>query len=127
MVTLILMILESLKSLNMKSIVCFGYILMMFLYFLVDYSKLSGALFLVGQTIFIAFLCHLVSGSLYDEIEKLFFKYVEYLSLANVAYIIICYIRGSDFAIYNTDVFAYIIGVSFVAFALQSVYLRGKK
>lgn len=53
------------------------------------------------------------------EDERLFFSYLHWLSVAGVVYLIACLYYGKEFALYNTPLFAYILGVGFFAFMLH--------
>jgi len=53
------------------------------------------------------------------ENEKLFFIYIKYLSIANCIYIAVCAYKETSFAIYNTDLFAYIMGIGLVVFLIH--------
>lgn len=72
-------------------------------------------------------LCYKLSKSIHNEIEKLILNYIQYLSVANCIYIAICMFRNRFWVIYNTDIFAYILGISFVAILVHIACKRGNK
>lgn len=65
--------------------------------------------------LFIAFLCgELEKSDRCNEVERLFFEYLKYALIAETIYTVICVFKDSYWAIYQTDVFAYLWGISFV-------------
>ena len=109
----------------MKTAICFLYVLFLLVYFILDYSRVSGLLYTTTQSLLIGYLAYSLSERL-DYHEELILKAVAYLSLANFTYTIICFINGKEFAMYNTDVFAYIAGISFVYILTHIAYIKGK-
>lgn len=103
-------------------VVCFTYVLATVLYLIYgDSSYLWGGINIITQIAFIGYLCYLL-GTIegFRKIEKRFFNYLTWLSVANCIYILFCIIKGTGFAIYNTDIFAYIMSIGFVTFMMHS-------
>ena len=101
----------------MKTTAIFLYVFLSTLYLtpIADSSYFWGGLNLITQSAFICYLCYLNEDKEDNiEIERLLFIYVKWLSLANCLYILACMIRGKGFAIYNTDIFAYVTGIGFL-------------
>lgn len=110
----------------MKIAVCFLYVLLSVLYLSIgDSSREWGAVNIITQIGFIGYLCYLAEQSKRNSVfERLFFGYMKYLSIANCIYIIWCVFKGAYWSIYNTDVFAYILGISFVILLIHVAILQ---
>lgn len=111
----------------MKSAVCFLYILAQIIY-LTPYlppTKIVYAFGLITHVAMVGYLCHLARliPSL-SESERLMFQYAKYLSLANVIYIVACAFKQENFALYNTPLFAYILGIGLLVFLLHVAILN---
>jgi len=109
----------------MKIAVCFLYVLLSILYLSIEtqYTRISGGINIITQIGFIGYLCYLAEMSKRNSVfERLFFSYIKYLSIANCIYIVWCIFRGSYWSIYNSDIFAYILGISFIVLLLHVGY-----
>lgn len=56
--------------------------------------------------------------------EKLFFEYLTFLSIANGLYLGYCIYADKTFKLYNTPLFAYILGIGFVVFLFHCAYKK---
>lgn len=116
----------------MKIAACFIYVLLSILYLSInvpaEYLRISGGINIITQIGFVGYLCHLMQISkTSNKTERLFFTYLKYLSISNCLYILTCIIRGEYWSIYNTDIFAYIMGIGFFVFLIQVAYLNEEK
>lgn len=71
----------------------------------------------VGFVVYVSYL--LERNNSIGSDEQLLFSYVKYLSIGNIMYIITCMVREDYFAIYNTPIVAYILGIGFVSFIIH--------
>lgn len=71
----------------------------------------------VGMIGILFYWLSLVDG--FTPNEKLFFQYGISLSAANCVYLIACAERGTSFAILNTPLFAYILGIGLIVFLIH--------
>jgi hypothetical protein len=79
----------------------------------------------VVQTAFVGVLAYFLEQAKGNsENERLFFTYLKWLSLANAVYIAICAYKNYTFALYNTPIFAYVMGIGFVAFMVHCALLK---
>lgn len=112
----------------MKIAAIFMYLLFCILYLSIgDSSREWGGFNICTQLGFIGYLSFLMeSNKKNTEIERLFFSYIKYLSIANCIYIVWCVFRGSYWSIYHTDVFAYILGICSIIMFLHAGINNGK-
>lgn len=105
----------------MRVIVCFLYVALTITYLAFgDSSPFWGGLNIITNIGFVGYLCFLLKDiKVFTEDERLFFTYLQWLSVANCLYIFVCIIKDTSFAIYNTDIFAYIMGIGFVVFMIH--------
>lgn len=106
----------------MKTAFCFLFVLLNVIYLtpIADNGRIWGGINLITLYAFIGYICMLVDKiKTLSENERLFFEYVKWMSWANCPYILVCMIIGKGFGIMHTDLFAYIIGVGFVAFLIH--------
>lgn len=97
------------------------YVVLQFIYFVYgEYSYFWGAFNISTHVLFVSYVSYILEGmDSFTEDERLLFSYIKYLSLINFIYIVTCYIREEDFAIYNTPVMGYILGIGFVSFIIH--------
>lgn len=102
----------------MRIAVSFLYVLFTLIYLVYGGNTMIWGAFNICTHIgFVGYLCYLLKDMrVFREEERLFFTYLMWLSVANCIYILFCVIRGTSFAVYNTDIFAYITGIGFVVF-----------
>lgn len=103
--------------------VCFLYVLAQILY-LSPYLPSTRFIYAFGiatHVAFVGYLCGLIQRRLegITEDERLLIQYVKYLCVANVIYLFACAWKETSFAIYNTPLFAYILGIGFVSFLIH--------
>jgi len=111
----------------MKVAACVSYVLILMIYFLFDYGKYWGDIYLQLQSLMIACLAYLQSLSVRNtEHERLLFGSIKYIAIADSLYTLACMINGKDFAIYNTNVFAYVMGISIVVILVHIAYDKDK-
>lgn len=106
----------------MKSVVCFLFVLLNVIYLtpIADNGRMWGGINLITLYGFIGYLCLLVDKiKALNKNERLFFEYVKWMSWANCPYILVCIIRGKGYGLLHTDIFAYIIGIGFIAFLIH--------
>lgn len=101
----------------MRIAVCFLYVLLQIFYLLPILPETRGS-YAFGIIIHIAFvgflLWDLERGEEYTLRERLFFQLTKYLSVANCIYLVLCAYYDTKFAVLNTPIFAYILGIGFV-------------
>ncbi len=105
-----------------KTAVCFVYILCSIIYLspIAEGTRIWYAFNIITQIAFVGYLCYLQSAVKNNSIpERLFFGYLWRLSIANCIYIVICVWKDTYWSIYNTGVFAYILGISFVVLLIH--------
>lgn len=84
-----------------------------------------GAFNIISQIGFIGYLSFLQSGCRANtKVERLFYTYLYRVCIVNCVYVLACLFRGKDWSIYNTSVFAYILGVSFLVLLIHSAILK---
>jgi len=111
----------------MKAGVCVLYITALFLYFAFDFGGYWNDIYLQAQALMVAFLSYtLYKRKSILEHERLLFKFIAWIAVADSAYTFVCMFRGKDFAIHNTNVFAYIIGFSVVVLLGHIAYNKDK-
>ena len=112
----------------MKAAVAFIYVFLSILYLSIgDSTRFWGGVNICTQISFIGWLCYLLESTENNTIlERLFFSYLKYLSIANCVYIVWCVLKGTYWSIYHTDVFAYILGISFVVLLMHAGYESNK-
>lgn len=106
----------------MKTAVLFLYVLCNIIYLspIASSSMGWGAFNIITHIGFVGYLCYLLSSSMRNsKVEQLFFSYLMWLSVANCIYILFCAFREKNFALYNTDIFAYITGIGFIVFLVH--------
>ena len=106
----------------MRAAACFLYILCQIVYLLpvMPSTKIVYAFGICTHIAMVGFMAHMISGiKSFSENERLLFSYVKFLSIANVMYVIACAVKDTSFALYNTPLFAYILGFGFVAFLVH--------
>lgn len=103
----------------MKIAACFLYILCNMLYLVFgDDSPAWGGFHLNTHVLFISF----TTWQLWDKFkgnERLFLQYVTFLSLADALYTTVCVFKDKYWVLYNTNIFAYILGIGFLVFLLH--------
>jgi hypothetical protein len=106
----------------MRIAICFVYILLQIVYLLpwlpgvpvvyafglITHIAMAGTLFYWLST---------VEG--FTPNERLFFQYGMALCAANCVYIFACAERGTRFALLNTPLFAYILGIGLISFIVH--------
>jgi hypothetical protein len=114
----------------MKIIVLSLYVLITIIYLspIGDTSRLWKGIDLINHISCLGYLCYLMeSHKRNSKAERLFFMYLKFLSIGNAIYIVWCLLRGSYWSIYHTDIFAYILGIGFIAFMFHlPIRLRKK-
>ena len=111
----------------MRAAVCFLYVGTLFIYFVFDFGKYWGDVYLQSQCLMVGYLASVLSVQRsFKEYERLLFKFVSYIAFTDAAYTLVCMFKGSDFAIYNTNVFAYIIGISLVVLLVHIAVNKDK-
>lgn len=106
----------------MRIAACILYILAQIIYLLpmTPGNTQTFAFNIITHVAMVGFLCHVLSGvEGFAENERLLFWYIKYLSLFNCVYIGMCAVKNTSFAIYNTPLFAYILGIGFVSFMVH--------
>lgn len=106
----------------MKIAVGFSYVLWMVIYLspLVPGNEFWYGMDKIMQTAFVGALSYfLQSNKKNTDNERLFFEYLTFLSLANAIYLAFCLYKNTSFAIYNTPIFAYVMGIGFIAFLVH--------
>ena len=74
----------------------------------------------IMQSLFLSVLCYFIQNyKNNNENERLFFEYLKWLSLANSIYLGFCMGMGKTYALLNTPIFAYILGIGFFTFLLH--------
>lgn len=82
---------------------------------------------MVTQCLAIAYLCHLqIENKRHTETEQLLFLAVKYLCLADAVYTFLCMLHGKDYAIRNTNAFAYLMVAGFVVILVHIAYNKDK-
>lgn len=94
----------------MRVAVCIAYIVFIFLYFLIGETKIWCTSYICVLTIGVAFTIHEQKYN-HTAVERQFFDYVKYVAIADCLYTIACHINGRNFALYNNDVFAYLMAI----------------
>ena len=109
---------------------CFLYVLITIVYLspIADYiivfgdkkynNMVWGGIYLIANMGLISFLCHLAEYKQKGN-ELLALQYLKFLCLANCAYIIYCIFREKYVVIYQTGVFAYVMGLGFLSFLVH--------
>lgn len=112
----------------MKSAVCFSYLFLCLAYLLFgDSSIIWGGINIITQTAFIGFISYfLKSTKTIQSHEIIIFDYVMWLSIVNSFYIAICMFRNKFWVIYQTDIFAYIMGITIVVLLGHIGYNKNK-
>lgn len=112
----------------MKIAVSFLYVLLSILYLSIgDSSRMWGGINLITHLAFIGWLCYLMEDNINNTVmERLFFSYLKYLSIANCVYIVWCVLNSTYWSIYHTDIFAYILGISFAVLLIHAGYESNK-
>lgn len=107
---------------------CFLYVLCSIIYLhFGEKTRAWGGFNIFTQFAFIGYLCYLAEQNLRStEFERLFFCYLKYLSVINCIYIVACVLKGRYWSIYNTDIFAYILGISVVVLLVHFAYIKDK-
>lgn len=105
----------------MKIASTFLYVLLTLLY--MQYGDGSMLWYGIGQLtilLFISVLCAFVLSNKPNTYwEELFFNYCAYMTLGRAAYTAYCmFIDSNGWVIYHTDVFQFIVGVTFAILAL---------
>jgi len=112
----------------MRSAVFFTYLLSQIVYLIfTDGSRAWGGFNLISHMLFASFICYLAQGSkLVDKKERLLLHFMRYYLCANSAYTLVCIFTDSYWSIYQTDIFAYILGISFVVLMVHIGYNKDK-
>lgn len=110
----------------MRKAVYFAYVALSLIYLAFgDSSIIWGGVNIITQIGFVGFLSHIVQGR--DETERLFLLYIKWLSVVNCGYILVCmFITNKFVVIYNTDLFAYVLGIGFVVFLIHNALIPKK-
>lgn len=106
----------------MKIAVGFLYMLWMVIYLspMIPATPLWFGLDKAVQTLFLGMLCYfLESNKSQTAEERLFFNYLKWISWANTLYLVICIHKDWTFKLYNTPIFAYIMGIGFIVFLIH--------
>lgn len=106
----------------MRFAVCFLYILAQVVYLMPmmpgnRYTYAFNIITHVAMAGYLAGILSVVEGL--SENERLMFQYIKFLSIANCIYIAVCAVKNTSFAIYNTPLFAHILGIGFVSFVVH--------
>lgn len=106
----------------MKIAVGFLYMLWMVIYLspIIPGTNLWFGIDKTVQTLFLGMLCYFLENSKgHSYEERLFFNYLKWISWANALYLAICLWKDLTFKIYNTPIFAYVMGIGFIAFLIH--------
>ena len=112
----------------MKAHILFAYFIFQIIYLIhTDGGRAWCGFNLASHMLLIAYLCHLVQGiKSLSEKDKLIFTFAKYALFANSVYTIVCVFMDSYWAIYQTDIFAYIIGISLVVLLVHIAVNKDK-
>lgn len=110
-----------------KIAACFLYVVCSIIYLspIATNTFAWGAFNVITQVAFIGYLSYLQSvAKANTTVERLFYIYLYRLCIVNCIYVLACLWRGKDWSIYNTSVFAYILGVSFLILLIHIAILQ---
>lgn len=110
----------------MRSAACFFYILSVIVYLqFMDDSRFAFGFNIVTQLLFTAIVCYYATNIKgLTRIDKLLFYYVATMSIGRGIYTSFCVYAKRAWILYNTDVFTFILCVSFGLFL---IYLAKSK
>lgn len=114
----------------MKVAIVFLYLFLTLIYItpIADNGRMWGGINLITQFGFIGYLSYLLSINQLDkEIHKLFFSYVWRVSVANCFYILACMVMGKNWSYLHTDIFAYILGITFIVLLIHSGFHKNER
>lgn len=109
----------------MKIAACITYIIVLFLYFLLDLGSWWGSVYLILQAVAIAFF---IEQNKYEHTstERQFFSYVKYVAIADAIYTFICEIHGGSYIYHATNVFAYIMALGMCVIVVHFAVKKDK-
>lgn len=103
---------------------CFVTVLLVGLWF-GNQTRFWGGLFVLNLYWFIAYLSYQVEQFM-DSKGKLPFSYAKFIAITLIVYTVACFIRGSNWTLFNKDITATIIGIGFVAFLVHTAFNHKK-
>lgn len=105
----------------MKITASFLYVLFTIVY--ACYAKGTMLWYGFGQLTLLLFICVLcvfvMSNKVNTEVERLFLKYVCFMTMCRAVYTVYCVFTEDKLVIYNTDVFQFVVTVTFLILLLH--------